>query len=99
MKRQAEVSAQFMRKVTDILTGGAVAGCTAEDFGDIFAPQPQPPHDPLALSFPLTKKQFLRQKRNPPALSSTSGNKSPSLASTDEEENSEGEASASSHAP
>ncbi|KAL0886100.1 hypothetical protein Bca101_010083 [Brassica carinata] len=99
VKRQAKASAHFMRKVADILTRGAVAGCIAENFGDILAPQPQPPHDPLALSPPLTRKQLLRTKRNPPAFSSTSGNKSPSLPSTDEDDDTEDEATASSYAP
>ncbi|KAG2307054.1 hypothetical protein Bca52824_026802 [Brassica carinata] len=55
---EAEASAQFMKKVTDILTRGAVADCTAEDFGDIFAPQPQPLHDPLVPSPPRTRKEL-----------------------------------------
>ncbi|KAF2555409.1 hypothetical protein F2Q68_00014513 [Brassica cretica] len=73
VKRQAEASAQFMKKVADILTRGAVAGCSSSDF-DFLTPQPQPPIDPLALSFPATKKQLLRRKRNPPAQPSDSGN-------------------------
>ena len=84
VKRQAEASAQFMKKVADILTRGAVAGCSTSDF-DFLTPQPQPSIGPLALSFPATKKQLLRRKINPPALPSNSGNKSPYLASTDEE--------------
>ena len=98
MKRQAEASAQFMRKVADVLARGAVAGCKAEDFDlDAFnAPPPQPLHDPSA---PQTKKQALRRLRNPYILPSESGNKSPSLDTTAEEDDSEGEASASSHAP
>ncbi|KAL0747913.1 hypothetical protein Bca101_029915 [Brassica carinata] len=98
VKRQAEASAQFMKKVADLLTRGAVAGCSSTDF-DFLNPKPQPPIDPLALSFPATKKKLLRRKRNPPAQPSDSGNKSPSLASTDKEADTEDEASASSHAP
>ena len=71
VKRQAEASAQFMKKVADILTRGAVAGCSTTDF-DFLTPQPQPSIGPLALSFPATKKQLLRRKRNPPALPSDS---------------------------
>ncbi|WZZ20720.1 hypothetical protein YC2023_122107 [Brassica napus] len=97
VKRQAEASAQFMKKVADILTRGAVAGCSSSDF-DFLTPQPQPSVDPLALRLPATKKELLRRKRNPPAQPSDSGNKSPSLASTDEDADTEDEASASSHA-
>ncbi|XP_013632903.1 PREDICTED: uncharacterized protein LOC106338484 [Brassica oleracea var. oleracea] len=93
-----EASAQFMKKMANILTRGAVAGCSSSDF-DFLTPQPHPPIDPLALSFPATKKQLLRRKRNPPAQPSDSRNKSPSLASTDKEADTEDEASASSHAP
>ncbi|KAF3609755.1 hypothetical protein DY000_02047456 [Brassica cretica] len=71
VKRQAQASAQFMKKVADILTRGAVAGCSTSDF-DFLTPQPQPSIGPLALSFPATKKQLLRRKRNPPALPSDS---------------------------
>ncbi|KAL0715587.1 hypothetical protein Bca4012_064909 [Brassica carinata] len=99
-KRQAEASAQFMKKVADILTRRAVAGCTAEDFvlPSTSAPTPQPLHDPLALGPPLTARQLRRRSRNPQALPSTSGNKSPSLASTNAGDDSEDEATASSHA-
>jgi len=97
VKRQAEASAQFMKKVADILTRGAVAGCSSSDF-DFLTPQPQPSIGPLALRLPATEKELVRQKRNPPAQQSNSGNKSPSLASTDEEADTEDEASASSHA-
>ncbi|KAL0864764.1 hypothetical protein Bca101_043882 [Brassica carinata] len=98
VKRQAEASAQFMRKVADVLTRGAVAGCKAEDFElDAFlAPLPLPLLDPNA---PQTEKQALRSLRNPYIAPSTSGNKSPRLSTTADEEDSEGEASASSHAP
>ncbi|KAF3581258.1 hypothetical protein DY000_02031087 [Brassica cretica] len=41
VKRQAEASAQFMKKVADILTRGAIAGCSSSDF-DFLTPQPQP---------------------------------------------------------
>ncbi|KAL0750920.1 hypothetical protein Bca101_032923 [Brassica carinata] len=97
VKRQAEASAQFMKKVADILTRGAVEGCSSSDF-DFLTPQPQPAIGPLALRLPATEKELLRQKRNPPPPHSESGNKSPSLASTDEEADTEDEASASSHA-
>ncbi|KAF2543396.1 hypothetical protein F2Q68_00030900 [Brassica cretica] len=97
VKRQAEDSAQFMKKVADILTRGAVVRCSSSDF-DFLNPQPQPSIGPLALRLPTTEKELLRQKRNPPAQQSDSGNKSPSLASTDEEADTEDEASASSHA-
>ncbi|KAL0876622.1 hypothetical protein Bca101_026327 [Brassica carinata] len=98
VKRQAEASAQFMRKVADVLTRGAVAGCKAEDFDlDAFlAPPPLPLHDPNA---PQTEKQALRSLRNPYIAPSASGNMSPSLSTTADEDDSEGEASASSHAP
>ncbi|KAF2568514.1 hypothetical protein F2Q68_00025009 [Brassica cretica] len=39
VKRQAEASAQFMKKVADILNRGAVAGCSTSDF-DFLTPQP-----------------------------------------------------------
>ncbi|KAF2612377.1 hypothetical protein F2Q70_00008423 [Brassica cretica] len=39
VKRQVEASAQFMKKVADILTRGAVAGCSTADF-DFLTPQP-----------------------------------------------------------
>ncbi|KAF3554349.1 hypothetical protein F2Q69_00014331 [Brassica cretica] len=42
VKRQAEASAQFMKKVADILTRGAVAGYSSSDF-DFLTHQPQPP--------------------------------------------------------
>ncbi|KAF3589469.1 hypothetical protein F2Q69_00027940 [Brassica cretica] len=60
-----------MKKVADILTRGAVAECSSSDF-DFLTPQPQAPIDPSALSFPATKKQLLRRKRNPPAQPSDS---------------------------
>ncbi|KAF3600535.1 hypothetical protein F2Q69_00035109 [Brassica cretica] len=41
VKRQAEASALFMKKVSDILTRGAIAGCSSSDF-DFLTPQPQP---------------------------------------------------------
>ncbi|KAL0702369.1 hypothetical protein Bca4012_058491 [Brassica carinata] len=98
VKRQAEASAKFMRKVADVLTKGAVAGCKAEDFDleTFLAPLPLPLLDPNA---PQTEKQALRSLRNPYIAPSASGNKSPSLSTTADEDESEGEASASSHAP
>ncbi|KAL0696253.1 hypothetical protein Bca4012_063433 [Brassica carinata] len=87
-----------MRKVADVLTRGAVAGCKAEDFDlDAFlSPPPLPLHDQNA---PQTEKQALRSLRNPYIAPSASGNKSPSLSTTADEDDTEGEASASSHAP
>ena len=38
VKRQAEASAQFMKKVADILTRGAVAGCSSSDFDFLTPP-------------------------------------------------------------
>ncbi|XP_013601086.1 PREDICTED: uncharacterized protein LOC106308468 [Brassica oleracea var. oleracea] len=45
----------------------------------------QPPPQPADLGFPLTARQLQRKWRNPPIESSASGNKSPSLASSDNE--------------
>ncbi|KAL0723034.1 hypothetical protein Bca4012_037633 [Brassica carinata] len=98
VKRQAEASARFMSKVADVLARGAVAGCKAEyfDLEAFNAPPPQPLHDPSA---PKTKKHALCRLRNPYIAPSESGNQSPSLDTTADEDDSEGEASASSHAP
>ncbi|KAF3533836.1 hypothetical protein DY000_02037450 [Brassica cretica] len=48
VKRQAEASAQFMKKVADLLVRGGVGGCSFEDFvtRDTSVPQPQP-FDPV----------------------------------------------------
>ncbi|KAF3578066.1 hypothetical protein DY000_02029358 [Brassica cretica] len=95
VKRQAEASAQFMKKVADILVRGGVGGCSSEDFVTRDTSVPQPQHfDPvtnpsLALGPPLTACQLLHLARNPEAPESNSGNKSPSLASTDEETDNE----------
>ncbi|KAF3559275.1 hypothetical protein F2Q69_00011172 [Brassica cretica] len=95
VKRQAEASAQFMKKVADILVRGGVGGCSSEDFVTRDTSVPQPQHfDPvtnssLSLGPPLTACQLLRLARNPEAPESNSGNKSPSLASTDEETDNE----------
>ena len=98
MKRQAEASARLLKKVAEVLARGAVAGCKAEDFDldALNALPPQPLHEPSA---PRTRKQALCRLRNPYIAPSESGNKSPSLSTTADEDDSEGEASASSHAP
>ena len=95
VKKQAEASAQFMKKVADLLVRGGIGGCSSEDFvtRDTSVPQPQP-YDPvtnpsLDLGPPLTTRQLLRLARNPQAHKSNSGNKSPSLASTDAETDNE----------
>ena len=95
MKRQAEASAQFMKKVADLLVKGGVGRCSSEDFvtRDTSVPQPQP-FDPvtnptLALGPPLTTRQLLHVAQNPAAPQSNSGNKSPTLTSTDDETDNE----------
>ena len=99
VKRQAEASPQFMKKVADLLDRGGVGGCSSEDFVTRDTSVPQPQHfDPvtnpaLALGPPLTARQLLRLARKPEAHESNSGNKSPSLASTDEETDNEEDAS------
>ncbi|KAF2542866.1 hypothetical protein F2Q68_00029491 [Brassica cretica] len=95
VKRQAEASAQFMKKVADLLVRGGVGRCSSEDFVTRDTSVPQPQHfDPvtnlsLALGPLLTAGQLLCLARNPEAPESNSGNKSPSLASTDEETDNE----------
>ena len=95
MKRQAEASAQFMKKVADLLVKGGVGRCSSEDFvtRDTSVPQPQPfdlvMNPSLALGPPLTARQLLHLARNPEAPKSNSGNKSSSLASTDDETDNE----------
>ncbi|KAF3601148.1 hypothetical protein F2Q69_00036853 [Brassica cretica] len=86
---------QFMKKVADLLVKGGVGGCSSEDFvtRDTSVPQPQPfnlvMNPSLALGPPLTARQLLRLARNPEAPKSNSGNKSSSLASTDDETDNE----------
>ena len=87
VKKQAKTSAKFMKKVADVLTrGGGIAGCSSADFAFANTSNPQPPPPPDALGFPLTAAQLQRKWRNPPTQPSTSGNKSPSLASSDSED-------------
>jgi len=85
VKKQAKTSAKFMKKVADVLTRGGSAGCSSADFAFANTSNPQPPPPPDALGFPLTAAQLQRKRRNPPTQPSTSGNKSPSLASSDSE--------------
>ena len=86
VKKQAKTSAKFMKKVADVLTRGGMAGCSSADFAFANTSNPQPPPPPDALGFPLTAAQLQRKWRNPPTQPSTSGNKSPSLASSDSED-------------
>ncbi|KAL0682567.1 hypothetical protein Bca4012_049414 [Brassica carinata] len=86
VKKQAKTSAKFMKKVADVLTRGGIAGCSSADFAFANTSNPQPPPPPDALGFPLTAAQLQRKWRNPPIQPSTSGNKSPSLASSDSED-------------
>ncbi|KAF2597467.1 hypothetical protein F2Q68_00008885 [Brassica cretica] len=85
VKKQAKTSAKFMKKVADVLTRGGIAGCSSADFAFANTSVPQPPPHPTALGFPLTDRQLQRQRRNPPTQPSASGNKSPSLASSESE--------------
>ncbi|KAF2545382.1 hypothetical protein F2Q70_00020273 [Brassica cretica] len=85
VKKQAKTSAKFMKKVADVLTRGGIAGCSSADFAFANTLVPQPPPQPVDLGFPLTARQLQRKWRNPPIEPSTSGNKSPSLASSDNE--------------
>ncbi|KAF3580270.1 hypothetical protein DY000_02031996 [Brassica cretica] len=50
VKKQAEASAQFMKKVADILTRGAVAGCSTSDF-DFLTPQASALNWPFGTQF------------------------------------------------
>ena len=81
VKKQAKTSAKFMKKVADVLTRGGIVGCSSADFAFANTSVPQPPPQPTDLGFPLTDRQLQRKWRNPPTQPSTSGNKSPSLAS------------------
>ncbi|KAF3519689.1 hypothetical protein DY000_02062143 [Brassica cretica] len=85
VKKQAKTSAKFMKKVADVLTRGGIAGCSSADFAFANTSVPQPPPQPTDLGFPLTDRQLQRTWTNPPIQPSTSGNKSPSLASSDSE--------------
>ena len=85
VKKQAKTSAKFMKKVADVLTRGGIAGCSSADFAFANTSVPQPPPQPTDLGFPLTDRQLQRQWRNPPTQPSASGNKSPSLASSESE--------------
>ncbi|KAF3525949.1 hypothetical protein F2Q69_00050701 [Brassica cretica] len=74
-----------MKKVADVLTRGGIAGCSSADFAFANTSVPQPPPQPTDLGFPLTDRQLQRQRRNPPTQPSASGNKFPSLASSESE--------------
>jgi len=74
-----------MKKVADVLTRRGIAGCSSADFAFANTSVPQPPPQPTDLGFPLTDRQLQRQWRNPPTQPSASGNKSPSLASSESE--------------
>ncbi|KAF2548308.1 hypothetical protein F2Q70_00020345 [Brassica cretica] len=58
---------------------------SSADFAFANTSNPQPPPPPDALGFPLTAAHLQCKWRNPPTQPSTSGNKSPSLASSDSE--------------
>ncbi|KAF3589395.1 hypothetical protein F2Q69_00030306 [Brassica cretica] len=85
VKKQAKTSAKFMKKVADVLTRGGIAGCSPADFAFANTSVPLPPPQPTDLGFPLTGRQLQRKWRNPPTQPSASGNKSPSLASSESE--------------
>ncbi|KAF3546877.1 hypothetical protein DY000_02007998 [Brassica cretica] len=85
VKKQAKTSAKFMKKVANVLTRGGIAGCSSADFAFANTSVPQPPPQPADLGFSLTARQLQRKWRNPPIEPSTSGNKSLSLASSDNE--------------
>ena len=85
VKKQAKTSPKFMKKVADVLTRGGIVGCSSADFAFANTSVPQPPPQPTDLGFPLTDRQLQRQWRNPPTQPSASGNKSPSLASSERE--------------
>ncbi|KAF3504354.1 hypothetical protein F2Q69_00044579 [Brassica cretica] len=74
-----------MKKVAAVLTRGGIAGCSSADFAFENTSVPQPPPQPTDLGFPLTDRQLQQKWRNPPTQPSTSGNKSPSLASSESE--------------
>ncbi|KAF2595792.1 hypothetical protein F2Q68_00012566 [Brassica cretica] len=74
-----------MKKVADVLTRGGIAGFSSADFAFANTSVPQPPPQPTDLGFPLTGRQLQRKWRNPPTQPSASGNKSPSLASSESE--------------
>ncbi|KAJ4873278.1 hypothetical protein Rs2_45054 [Raphanus sativus] len=84
-KRKAKSTSKILRKIADVLTREGIAGCSRADFEFPDDPVPQPPPNPSALGFPLTERQQQRRWRNPPILPSSSGNKSPSLADSEEE--------------
>ncbi|KAF3499354.1 hypothetical protein F2Q69_00041350 [Brassica cretica] len=85
VKKQAKTSAKFIKEVVDVLTRGGIAGCSSADFAFANTSVPQPPPQPADVGFPLTARQLQRKWRNPAIEPSTSGNKSPSLASSDNE--------------
>ena len=88
VKQQAKSTSKILKKMADVLTRGAIAGCSRADFEFPEAPRTRLPSHPTApgtaLGPPLTERQRKRLLRNPPIQPSASGNKSPSLASSDD---------------
>ncbi|KAF2564929.1 hypothetical protein F2Q70_00015112 [Brassica cretica] len=79
VKRQAEGSAQFMKKVADFLVRGGVGRCSSEDFvtRDTSVPQPQP-YDPAlillwTLDLPLLPASSCVWNETPKLINPTPG--------------------------